>query len=51
MKKCVDVSHPERTRMHYVTHRPHRIQKHKFNIMCPDMLFVESVTIPPEDEK
>jgi hypothetical protein len=26
--------------MHYVTHRSHKMQKHKFGVMCPDTLFV-----------
>jgi hypothetical protein len=29
--------------MHYVTRRSHRMQKHKFGVMCPDALFVESI--------
>jgi hypothetical protein len=37
--------------MHYVTHTSHRMQKHKFDITCPDALFVESVPVPPEQEK
>jgi hypothetical protein len=37
--------------MHYVTYRSHRIQKHKFGITCPDMLLVESVLVPPKQEK
>jgi hypothetical protein len=37
--------------MHYMTHRSHGMQKHKFGVMCPGTLFVESVTVPPEDEK
>jgi hypothetical protein len=37
--------------MHYVTHRSHWIEKHKFSITCPDALFVESVSVPPEHEK
>jgi hypothetical protein len=35
-------------RMHYVILRSHRIQKHKFDVTCPDALFVESVPVPPE---
>jgi hypothetical protein len=37
--------------MHYVTRRSHWIQKHKFGVTCPGALFVESVPIPPEQEK
>jgi hypothetical protein len=37
--------------MHYVTHRSHRMQKHMFNLTYLDMIFVESVPVPPEHEK
>jgi hypothetical protein len=37
--------------MHYVTHRSHRMQKHKFDVTCLDPLFVESVLVPPEHKK
>jgi hypothetical protein len=37
--------------MHYVTHRSHRMQKHKFSITCPSVLFVESVPVPPKQKK
>jgi hypothetical protein len=37
--------------MHYVTHRSHRMQKHKFGVMCPGALFVKSVSVQPEHEK
>jgi hypothetical protein len=37
--------------MHYVTHRSHWMQKHKFGITCPEALFIESVQVPPEHEK
>jgi hypothetical protein len=47
-KKCVDDSHP---RMHYVTSRSHRMQKHKFGVTCSGVLFLKSVSIPPEHEK
>jgi hypothetical protein len=29
----------------------HRLEKHKFGIMCPRTLFVVSVPVPPEHEK
>jgi hypothetical protein len=48
---CVDVSRPECTGMYYVIHRYLRVEKHKFGITCPDMLFVESIPIPSEHEK
>jgi hypothetical protein len=50
-KLCIDVSRPGRTRMHYVTKRSHRIQKHKFSVTCPSTPFVESTLVPPEQEK
>jgi hypothetical protein len=50
-KYCVDISHPERNGMHYLTRRSHQMQKHKFSVMCPSTLFVESVPIRPEREK
>jgi hypothetical protein len=37
--------------MHYVTCRYHRMQKHKFDIRFSDVFFVESVPVPPEQEK
>jgi hypothetical protein len=37
--------------MHYVTRISHRMQKHKFGVMCPGTLFVETAPGPPEHEK
>jgi hypothetical protein len=37
--------------MHYVTHRYHRIQKHKFGVTSPNAYYVESITVPPEQEQ
>jgi hypothetical protein len=37
--------------MHYVTHRFHLMQKQKFDITCPDALFVKSIPVPPDHEK
>jgi hypothetical protein len=37
--------------MHCVTRRYHGMEKYKFGVRCPDMLFVESVSVPPEQEK
>jgi hypothetical protein len=34
-----------------VTHRFHRMQKHKFSVTCPEVLFVEFIPVPHEDEK
>jgi hypothetical protein len=31
--------------------RSHRMQKHKFDVTCPVVLFVESVPVPPKHEK
>jgi hypothetical protein len=36
--------------MHYVPRRSYRMQKHKFAIMCPSVLFVEPIPVPPEHE-
>jgi hypothetical protein len=37
--------------MHYVTSRSHQMKKHKFNVICPGVLFVESPPVPPEHKK
>jgi hypothetical protein len=37
--------------MHYVTHRSNGMQKHNFDVTCPDMLFTEAAPGPPEHEK
>jgi hypothetical protein len=50
-KYCVDVSHTECIKVHYVTHISDRMQKYKFSITCPVTLFVESVPVPHEHEK
>jgi hypothetical protein len=34
-----------------VTCMSHRMQKHKFDIMCPDMLFMETAPVPLKHEK
>jgi hypothetical protein len=34
-----------------VSHRSHRMQKHKFGATCTNVLFVESVPVPPKHEK
>jgi hypothetical protein len=31
-KYCIDVSCPGHTRMHYMTHRSHQMQKHKISV-------------------
>jgi hypothetical protein len=46
-KECIDVSHTE---MHYVTYRSQQMQKHKFDLMCPDALFMETVLVPAKHE-
>jgi hypothetical protein len=48
---CVDVSHPERTKMHYVTRGYHRMPKRKFNVTYPNELFVEFESFPPKNEQ
>jgi hypothetical protein len=50
-KYCVDVSRPEHTGMHYMTHRSHRMQEHKFGVTYPSAPFVKSVPFPLEHEK
>jgi hypothetical protein len=37
--------------MHYMTRRSHRMQKHKFGVMCPNAFFIKSVPVPPKHEK
>jgi hypothetical protein len=51
MKNSVDVSRPRHTEMHYVIQRSHRMQKHKFGVMCPGTVFVETAPVPPKHEK
>jgi hypothetical protein len=50
-KECIDVTRPGDTVMHFVTRRYHWMQKHKFGVRCPNAFFVESVLVPPEQEK
>jgi hypothetical protein len=45
--ECVDVLRPRRTKMHYVTHGLHQMQKHKFDVASPDKLFVGSAPAHP----
>jgi hypothetical protein len=47
----VDESCPRCTRIHYVTRKSTRMQKHKFGMTCPVTLFVGSALDPPEHEK
>jgi hypothetical protein len=37
--------------MHYVTRRPQWMQKYMFGVMCPGVLFVESIAGQPKHEK
>jgi hypothetical protein len=37
--------------MHYVTRRTDRMLEHKFEVMCPGALFMESISVPLEHEK
>jgi hypothetical protein len=50
-KECVDVSWPGCTGMHYVTHRSHWMQNHKFSVTCPVVLFMKTASGPPKLEK
>jgi hypothetical protein len=50
-KWCVDVLHPGRTRMRYVTSGSHGMQKHKLSVMCPSALVVGLTLGPPKNEK
>jgi hypothetical protein len=37
--------------MHYMTRICHRMQKHKFDVTCPNALFMEAAPVPLEHEK
>jgi hypothetical protein len=37
--------------MHYMTHKSHRMEKHKFVVTYPDVHFIKSVLDQPEYEK
>jgi hypothetical protein len=37
--------------MYYVTRRSNRMEKHKFDVMCPSVHFMETTSGPPEQEK
>jgi hypothetical protein len=37
--------------MHYGARRSPRMQQHTFGVTCPNMIFLESVPVPPEHEK
>jgi hypothetical protein len=50
-KWCLDILHPGRTGMHYVTHRFHLMQQHNFSVTCPDLIFMETTPSPPVHEK
>jgi hypothetical protein len=45
-KLGMTVLHPVPTRMQFLTSRSLRMQKHKFDVTCPDMLFVEPTPVP-----
>jgi hypothetical protein len=42
--------HPRCTAMHNVTCRSNQMQKLKFDVMCLDALFKETVSGPPKQE-
>jgi hypothetical protein len=48
---CIDVSRLGRIEMHYMTHKSHRMEKHKFGVTCPSALFVKSILVTLEHEK
>jgi hypothetical protein len=37
--------------MHCVTRKYHWMQKHKFGVMCPDAIFMETAPGQPQHEK
>jgi hypothetical protein len=49
-KYCVNDSCPGHTRMSYVSRKSNEMQKHKFDVMCLDALFKESILGPLEQE-
>jgi hypothetical protein len=51
MKNSASTFHTQDTRMHYVTHRSHKMKKHKFDVTCPDTLLVETALGAPVHEK
>jgi hypothetical protein len=46
-KYCIDDPRTGCTKMDYVTQQSQWMQKHKFGVMYPSVLFVESVPVPP----
>jgi hypothetical protein len=50
-KWCASISRPGQNAMNYVTRISNQMQKHKFVLMGPITLFVESELIPPELEQ
>jgi hypothetical protein len=50
-KKCVHISLPKCTRMHYITRRSNWMHKHKFGIKDTNAHFVNSAVVPPKYEK
>jgi hypothetical protein len=37
--------------MCYMTYRSHRMQKYKFDVTCPNVLFMETAPVPTEHDK
>jgi hypothetical protein len=50
-KWCINIPRPECTRVHNVSHRSHRMQKHNSGITSPGMVLMGSTPGPPEHEK
>jgi hypothetical protein len=50
-KQCINVLRSGHTGMLYIAHRSHWMQKHKFAITCPNVLFMKTALGPPEHEK
>jgi hypothetical protein len=50
-KYFVYITHPEHVGIHCVTLGSHWMQKHKFDVMYPDALFMETTSGPPEHAK
>jgi hypothetical protein len=51
IKSRIDISQPERTEMHYMAQKSHRMQKQKFGVMCLSTLFLEIAVGPSEHDK
>jgi hypothetical protein len=50
-KLFIDISRPGHIGIHYVTRISQGEQKHKFSVMCPGALFMETTLGPLDHEK